>query len=83
LVKTLLKIAPRAVLGIDVDQINQPQPMTIQGSPEQVVMPSCQRKLASRIGLTADVFSRPGFRLAPETAPAFPVLPPSMAVAPE
>ena len=27
-----------------------------QGSSEQVVMPSCQRKLASRIGLTADAF---------------------------
>jgi hypothetical protein len=26
-------------------------------------------------------YSNPGFRLAPETAPAFPVLPPSMAVA--
>jgi hypothetical protein len=38
----------------------------IQGSPEQVVMPSCQRKLASRIGLTADAFSKTGFRLSPE-----------------
>jgi hypothetical protein len=28
----------------------------IKGSSEQVVMPSCQRKLASRIGLTADAF---------------------------
>jgi hypothetical protein len=36
-----------------------------------------------RIGLTADAFSKTGFRLAQETAPAFPVLPPSMAVAPE
>jgi hypothetical protein len=37
-----------------------------QESSEQVVLPSCQRKLASRIGLTADAFSRPGFRLSPE-----------------
>jgi len=64
----------------------------------QVKTISCQRKrqlllrcsnfphpcgsLASRIGLSANAFSNPGFRLALEIARAFPVLPPSRQLLP-
>jgi len=48
------------------DNITTRDPMALPLRLPQAETPSCQRKLASRIGLSADVFSNPGFRLSPE-----------------